>query len=61
MTQQLQPGTYEMLFIFAGLAWIGLSLIATALYIGCRSIFRATPKPTSWEREWSKIERDISR
>lgn len=60
MTQNLQPMTYEMIFIFSGIAWAGLMLFALAVYIGISRI--RTPKPDNrWEQEWQRIEEDMSK
>lgn len=56
----MSAGT-ELLFIFFGLGWIGLSLIGTAVFIGCRRIFRPTPKPTDWEDEWQDVEKNLNK
>jgi len=38
---------YEMLFIFAGLAVTGVSLIGLALYLAVRAVLARIAKPTS--------------
>ncbi len=62
MIQDLQPLTYWMIFFFAGLAWIGISLIfAAGWYFFMRAINpEPTPDEKRWSRDWESIERDIN-
>ena len=57
MIQDLQPGTYIMLFVLFGMIWAGLAILALMRIV--------TPKPTPdekrWSRDWESIERDINR
>ena len=67
MIQDFQPITYEMLFIFFGLAWLGAALLGVALLLLCQYIFRPTPKPKPgpderrWTRDWESIERELNK
>jgi len=61
--QNLQPQTYIMIFIFSGLALVGLFTIGLATYIGIQRILNPAPKidEKRWSRCWEEIERDISK
>jgi hypothetical protein len=63
MTNDLQPQTYEMVFIFAGMIWMGLITIAIALWAGFSAILSRIPKPDTrrWEKEWDEIEKNLSK
>jgi hypothetical protein len=58
----LQPQTLILLFIFFGLAITGAFILGLALYWGAQRVF-AKPETAQhrWEREWQKIEEDISK
>ena len=59
MMQDMAPDTYILLFMFFGLAFVGLASLAIAVFIGLQRI--TTPKPkTNWERDWEEIEEDLS-
>jgi hypothetical protein len=57
----------ELTFIFGGLAWIGVSALVLAGFIGIRRLYVPKPKPlassmpgySKWERDWNKIEEDL--
>lgn len=51
--------SYILLFVFAGMAWAGLVLLALAVHHAIMRI--RTPKPTDHELEWKKIEEDLRR
>jgi hypothetical protein len=52
-----------MIFIFSGLALVGLFTIGLAMYIGIQRILNPAPKidEKRWSRCWEEIERDISK
>ena len=61
MIQDLQPQTYIMIFIFAGLFWAGLMAVGVALWIGFMRLTHPEPKPTQWREDWEQIERNLSK
>ncbi len=62
MIQDLQPTTYIMIFIFAGLIWAGLLALGLTAYIAFQRITNPTPTPSErrWTRDWEEIERKFS-
>jgi hypothetical protein len=62
--QNLQPQTYIMIFIFSGLALVGLFTIGLAVYIVVQQ-FHNFGKPSvdqrRWTRDWESIERELDK
>ena len=61
MIQDLQPHTYVMLFIFFGLALVGLEVLCLAVYIGV--MHKLAPKPPvlderRWTKDWATMDRE---
>ena len=59
----LQPSTYIILFMFFGLALMGLAGLVIAVYIGVQRILTPIdpdPAKTRWEKDWQDIERNLS-
>ena len=62
MIQDLQPGTYIMLFMLFGFVWAGLAILALVVFHGVMRIVTPKPEPDDkrWTRDWESIERDIN-
>ena len=69
-----QPQTYEMIFIFAGMIWIGLTILVLAVIHGIRKLRTPKPEPPSklplvmtkparsrWQQDWEDIEKRLNR
>jgi len=61
MIQDLQPMTYIMIFVFAGIAWTVAALVVAAVWCLFMRAINPTPKPTEWENEWEKLEHNLSK
>ncbi len=59
--QNLQPMTYIMIFVLAGLAWTGAAVIVAAVWYFFKQGINPTPKPTEWDRDWEAIERNLNK
>ena len=55
----MQPETYIVFFVIAGLAWTGAALVAAAVWCLFMRAVNPMPKPTEWDREWEKIEDNL--
>ena len=51
---------YKLIFVFAGIAWVGLSFLLLAVFAGLKRLVTPKPKPTQWEKEWADIERRLN-
>lgn len=56
----MQPQTYIVAFIFAGIAMAGVLAIAATAY-GMYLHFKYKPKPTEWDKAWADIEKNLSK
>jgi cytochrome b561 len=52
--------SYELLFIFFGLAWTGLLILGLIVFAGIRRLITPKPKPTEHDKAWQDIERRLS-
>jgi hypothetical protein len=55
----MQPETYIVFFVIAGLAWTGAALVAAAVWYFFMKTINPMPKPTEWDQEWEKIEDNL--
>ena len=52
---------YILIFVFAGLAWLGLSVLSLGVFMGIRRLVTPKPKPTAYEKQWEQIMEDLRR
>ena len=51
---------YKLIFVFAGMVWVGLSFLLLATFAGLKCLVTPKPKPTDWEKQWQDIERRLN-